>query len=63
MKIEFRWRLFLEILIIHKPALGTCEVPHKIWANQFWRFDVYWIPTNKHPDMKSIYIQDESSFY
>jgi len=26
------WRLIFEILIIHKPSLGSYEVPHKIWA-------------------------------
>ena len=31
---------FFEIFIIYKPSLGTCEVPHKIWARSvqpFWR--------------------------
>ena len=32
MKIEFWWRHNFEILIIHKPSLGSREVPHKIWA-------------------------------
>jgi len=30
MKIEFCWRLIFEILIIYKPSLGSCEVPHNI---------------------------------
>ena len=25
-------RLIFEILIIHKPSVGSCDVPHKIWA-------------------------------
>ena len=32
-----------EILIITKPSLGPCEVPHKMWA----RFVVYWIQTDR----------------
>ena len=34
MIIELCWRLIFEILIIHKPFLGSCEVPHKIWADK-----------------------------
>ena len=30
MKIGFCQRLIFEILIVHKPFLGSCEVPHKI---------------------------------
>ena len=26
---------FFEILIIHKPSLGSCKVPHKIFARSF----------------------------
>ena len=29
MKIEFCWILIFEILIIHKPSLESCEIPHK----------------------------------
>ena len=40
MEIEFWWRHVFEILIIHKPSLGSLDVPHKIWARSvqpFWR--------------------------
>ena len=47
MKIEFCWRVILKILIIHNPSLGSCEVPHKIWAQLAQSFDVYWMQTNK----------------
>ena len=30
MKIGFCQRLIFEILIVHKPFMGSCEVPHKI---------------------------------
>ena len=46
---QFCWRLTFEILIIHKPSLGTCKVPHKFGPDRFRRLDVYWIQTNKHP--------------
>ena len=38
--------------IIHKPSLGSLEVPQKIGPDRFSRFDVYWIQTDK----QSIYI-------
>ena len=37
---------FFQILFIHKPSLGPCEVPPTSWADRFNRFDVYWIQTN-----------------
>ena len=40
-KIQFCWRLFFEILIIHNPSLGSCEAPQKIGPDRFSRFDVY----------------------
>ena len=42
----------MEILIIHKPFLGSREVPHKFGPDQFSRFDVYWTQT----DAQSKYI-------
>ena len=49
-----------EILIIHKPSLGSCEVPHKIraWSlQQFWRLlDTTNRKTIKHTDKQSINI-------
>ena len=50
MKIEFDGRHFiLEILIIHWPFLGLCEVLHKTWAQSVqpcWRL----LDTNKQTD-------------
>ena len=40
----------------NKPSLGSRDVPHKIWAVQFSRFDVYWIQTDRQTDKQSIYI-------
>ena len=40
MKIEFWWRHNFEILIIHKPSLGSRDVTQKIWTRSvqpFWR--------------------------
>ena len=34
------WILIFEMLIIQKPSLESCQVPHKIWARSvqpFWR--------------------------
>ena len=47
MEIKFCWRLIFEILIIHKPSLGSCDVTHKIWARSVQLFFVYWIQTNR----------------
>ena len=41
MTIELGWRLIFEILIIHKPSLGSCEVPHKTWARLVQTFIGY----------------------
>jgi len=52
--IEF-CRLIFEILIKHKPSLGTCKVPQKIWARSvqpFWRL---WV-TNIQLPKQSMYI-------
>ena len=38
LEIKFCWKLIFEILIIHKPFLGSCEVPQKIWAGLFQPF-------------------------
>ena len=40
LQIIFCWRQNPKILNICNPSLGTCEVPHKIWARSaqpFWR--------------------------
>ena len=56
MTIEFCWRLIFEILIIHKPFMGSCEVPHKIWVRSFQLFLVFigYKQTNKQTDKQSI---------
>ena len=35
---------FFQILFIHKPSLGPCEVPPTSWADRFNRL----LDTNKH---------------
>ena len=47
MKIEFYLRQTLEILIIHKPSLVSCEVPQKWVPDRFSRSDVYLDTTRK----------------
>ena len=45
-KFTHFWGQFFVILSIHKPFLGSCEIPQKNWARLillFWRFSV----TNK----------------
>ena len=42
-----------KIFFIHKPSLGSRDVPKKIGPDQFNCFDVYWIHTNKHPDIEA----------
>ena len=37
-KIEFGWRQIFENLIIHKPTLGSREIPQKIWARSVQPF-------------------------
>jgi len=52
MKIEFWWRQIFEILVIHKPFLGSLGVPQKIWARSvqpFWRL----LDTNKQTDTQT----------
>ena len=45
--------IFFEISIIHKPSLGSREIPQKkIGPDRFSRFDAYWIQTNKHPEKR-----------
>ena len=46
--------LIFTILTIHKHSLGSCEVPQKVWARWFSRFDVYRLQTNRQA--KYIYI-------
>ena len=38
-------------MIIHKPSLESCEVPHKIWANRFSRS----LDTNKQTNTQAMY--------
>ena len=52
LKIEFSWRLYFELLIIHKPSLKTW-FHTKFGPNRFSRFDIYWIQTNRHPDWQT----------
>ena len=49
MEIEFCWRLFFKIFTIHKPFLGSCEVPQK-------NVDVYWIHTDRQIDKQGIFM-------
>ena len=39
-----------KVLIINKPSLGSCEVPHKIWARSVQPFGGL-LETNKQTDM------------
>ena len=51
-KIEFWWRQIFENLIIHKPFLGSHDVPQKIWARSvqpFWRL----LDTNRQTDKQT----------
>ena len=60
MKFEFCWRLIFEILIIHKPSPGSCEVSQqKLGRIGSAVFDVYWIQTDK----QSIYIEAFKYFW
>ena len=55
MKIEFCWKLIFEILILHKPTMGSCEVSHNIWARlvqPFWCL----LHTNKQTSKVYIYV-------
>ena len=57
--LKFNDNQIFEILIIHKPSLGSRDVPYKIWSRSvqpFWRF---WIQTDRQA--KFIYI--EVTFY
>jgi len=44
-------------LIIHKPLLGSCKVPHKIWARNGSAFLTFigYKQTNRHPSKEYIY--------
>ena len=49
----------LEILIINKPSLGICKVPHTIWARSvrpFWRLLDINKQTDTQADKQSMYI-------
>ena len=61
MQIKFCWRQIFEILI-HKPSLGSLDVPDKFVPDRFSRFDVYQFQTNKQTSKQSIYIELVFSF-
>ena len=42
-----------EISIIHKPSLGSLDVPQKFGPDRFSRFDVYWIQTDRQTDKQT----------
>ena len=48
-KINFCWRQNFEMLIIHKPYLGSRYVPHKIWAQSFQPFWRLWDTNGQTP--------------
>ena len=57
MKIEFWWRQIFEILIIHKPSLGSLDVPQKNVGpigSAVLTFIGY--KTNKQTDKPNLYI-------
>jgi len=59
MKIEF-W--IFKISIIHKPSLGSLDVPQKIWvwsAQPFWRL----LDTNKQTDKQTNKQTDKPNLY
>ena len=51
------------MLIIHKPSLGSYEVPHKIEPDRFSRFDVYRTQTNKPTNRQEKYNKDFTYLY
>ena len=62
MKNEFWWRQIFEILIIHKPSLGSLDVPQKIWARSvqpFWRL----LDTNRQTDRQTPKQTDKPNLY
>jgi len=51
-------RQIFDNLIIHKPSLGSRDVPHKIWSRSvqpFWRLLETNTQAKKHTDKQSIY--------
>ena len=52
MKNKFCWRLIFKYLIIYKPSLGSCEVPHKIWARSVRPF-LRLFDTNKQAPIRT----------
>ena len=64
MKIEFWWRQIFENLIIHKPSLGSREIPQKIWTRSvqpFWRLLDTNRQTNRQTDKPNLYIDSENN--
>jgi len=55
MTIEFWWRQIFEILIFHKPSLGSLNVPQKIWARSVQPF-LRLLDTNRQTDKPNLYI-------
>ena len=54
-KIEFCRKQIFEILIIYKPSLGTCEVPHKIWARSVKSFFLFLEKTDRQTNRQAKY--------
>ena len=51
-KSNFDGGKFFENLIIHKPSLGSCEVPQKIWTESVQSFSRL-LDTNRQTDKKT----------
>ena len=63
MKIEFRWMLIFEILIIYiNLSQGHVRSHPKFGPDRFSHFDVYWIQTNRHPDKLNLYIDERRAY-
>ena len=64
MKIEFCWRLIFENVIIHKPSLGSCEVPYKFGHDRISHFQ-FWclLVTNGQTKRKEKYIYRSFASY
>ena len=42
--------------MVHKPTLGSCEVPNKTWTRPVGRLAVYRLQTNKQTEKQIVYI-------
>ena len=56
LEIEICWRQIFKILIIHKPSLGSCEVPQKTWAESVQPFSNTNKQTFRQTDRQAKYI-------